>query len=183
MKEKLYQSLKKNKINIDKDVFDYGWNVMVQYLIYFIILLPFVIYKSMYIELIVFLLIFTPLRRYLGGYHFNKKSLCTFFSVIITVIILYASKTWYHGEIKIYSMFFIIYFLIVFIIGPVDHKNKRITVKEYNRFKLYAIILLILFSMIFCVMYLNSFYVCSNLIFLTITFSILNLVIGKIFQR
>ena len=80
MKNKIYTYLISNNVQIDQDVFDYGFSYFKKYIFYVFITIPFIIYFKLYLNVILFLVLFIPLRKYLGGYHFNNDVICILFS-------------------------------------------------------------------------------------------------------
>lgn len=139
-----------------------------------IILLPISFLLNIFWECILFILCFTPLRRVIGGFHFNKDYLCLIFSIMIAICIPMLSK--YFSFISIQTIL-IIFTIIIFItnyIGSVDNPNKRLTTTEKKYFKRKAIIIEILYLLLsLCFSYIGLSYI-SSIILVTTIFSCLN---------
>lgn len=66
MKNAIYKSLNKAQVNIDKDVFEYGWYAFKQYFTFLIIMIPLSILTQSIDEFILFIISFIPFRKYLA---------------------------------------------------------------------------------------------------------------------
>lgn len=73
MRNRVYLLMKENNILIDEDIFGYGYSIFLQYFSYFLIVIPIALITNELFGMICFLLLFVPLRRYLGGFHFKRK--------------------------------------------------------------------------------------------------------------
>lgn len=86
MNKKIYNILKKNDIKIDEDLFYYGWANFTHYFVYLIFTFILAFYCNCFKQTIIFLLLYIPLRRYIGGFHFSSNIICIFFSTLISII-------------------------------------------------------------------------------------------------
>lgn len=178
MKDKIYQLFIKNHISIDHDVFTYGLNVFKHYFVFLIFLIPLGIYFKILIKIILFLILYIPLRRFIGGFHFNNDYLCTFFSVICSFLIPYFSD-----QLIISNNFFIILsytimLLVTIKIGTVDHYNKKLSSKEKMIFKRKAILIEIIYCVLNEICLLLNIYYLANLILFTTTFSVFGILVA-----
>lgn len=178
MKNKIWLLFNQYDIYLEKDVFDYGWYIFCQYFFCLLVLIPLTILTESFFLFLFFILCFAPLRRYLGGFHFNKKFLCIFFSILFSILIILLSKyVIFNNTISILLFIFSTIFCIT--IGPVEHKNKQITdiEKEINKKK--SIFFLMFLSLIFII--LNHLHIeqYANICFLTLIFFTVNLILTK----
>ena len=60
MKNKLYNYLKNNNVDIEKDVFDYGFALFYSYSIYILFIIPISIFNDSIIEVFLFILLYIP---------------------------------------------------------------------------------------------------------------------------
>lgn len=186
MKNFIYENLNKSQTNIEKDLFDYGWYAFKQYLIYLAIMIPLSIFTHSIIEFIFLIISFVPYRKYLGGFHFNNAKICTFFSLLFSIIITIVLPETINIEsistsflLKIALIVYLLFFIIISLIGPVDHPNKELCAEEKQVFQQKA--LLTLFTEIiayFLFLLINKNY--SSIILYTTLFCLLNLLCGKI---
>ena len=135
MKKIIFNSLRKNKINIDEDLFYYGWSVSVNYLLYVIMTLAVSLYFHCFYNTIVFLVLYIPIRRYIGGFHFSNNTLCIFVSTIVSVIPAILSK-YCVINIWVNIIFNIILIAEIVLIAPIDHPNKRLNDTKRRHFLL-----------------------------------------------
>lgn len=134
MKDKIYDYLTNNEVSIDRDIYDYGYSYLKQYLIFLIILIPTVLYLNIVNATIIFLVFYFPLRRCVGGYHFDSNVMCLLFSFIITIVCALLSTS-----IQITYFFYLLtqslIILLIILFAPVDHRNKRLNINEKNIYK------------------------------------------------
>ena len=131
----LYSIFKKHKIEIDKDVFDYGYLILKNYCIVFILSLLFSFLFRTLPETFIFLFSFLCLRKYIGGFHFSNSFYCNFFSTLLLIVIPVLIKYFLFFD-RIWIVLIALYSIIMFIIlGPLDHPKKRINSKEKIKYK------------------------------------------------
>lgn len=175
MINKIYEEIQKKGINLDEDVFNYGMLVLNQYLIYFAIVIPISICYGMLFELAIFILVFIPLRKNLGGFHFENKKLCTLFSVLITFLILLLSQKVIFNNIVIIFFCYLFFLVITIKIKTVDHKNKKLDEKEKEKFSVKAIYIeCMYFILIIICIFLNR-NILSNILFFSNFFMVLSI--------
>ena len=146
MNKFIYKVLIKNNIILDEDVFYYGWSILKQYFIFFLITIPISIYCGIIFETLSFLAIYIPLRRYIGGFHFNRKYVCTIVSSVVTIFASFISSKLQCNLLLIST---------TYLIAPVDHVNKRLSSQEKYIYKKKSIKIEIFY--VFLVIFLFSF--------------------------
>ena len=77
-------------------------------------------------------------------------------------------------------MMYIVGYLIVYMVGVIDNKNKRYNVKRKVRYQKYGFVLLTGLLIINVIIYMSSYMVLSNALIVGILLEISNLVLGKI---
>ncbi len=182
MKKRLYEYLIYNNVKIDQDVFDYGFSYFKSYMIYLIITIPFIILFKLYINIALFLILYIPLRKYLGGYHFNNNLVCVFFSSFISILVSYYSSIYNIPYVYYLASSIIVLFLTIFI-APIEHANKKLNSYEKRIYKFKAIkieIIFILLSIIIYTFFKKNF---ISILFYINIINICNLIIGKSFNR
>ena len=178
MRNRVYLLMKENNILIDEDIFGYGYSIFLQYFSYFLIVIPIALITNELFGMICFLLLFVPLRRYLGGFHFKRKGFCPVFSVVFSIVIL---NLFHKIEVNITlgSLFFIFSIIICKLIAPIEHPKKKLDKNQKNIYNKKAIKVLISYFLIFLICRLLEIKL-TNIIFITTIFSVINAVVGYI---
>lgn len=176
----LYKSLIKYGAHIELDVFSYGYTTFINYLLYVMITLPITLILGVTTKTLVFLLFFIPLRRYIGGYHFDSKILCLVFSVFFSIIIPYQA-IWI-GQIHIYFRFttLLIMIIVTLMVKVVDHPNKRVSVKEKLIYTRKSLEIEILYSILILIIYNNFTYLYLNIAYFSMAFCIIGILIARL---
>lgn len=174
IKLKLYKLLKENKIYIAEDLFFYGWSHLKYYTIYFIITFPIVYYYNTFFITIFFIAFYIPLRRYLGGFHFNNNIICLLTSSFVTII---CPLIGYNYNIHFFTIVIIFIFLVIstYFIAPIDHPNKKLTFFEKNIYKKKALHIEFLYFTICIILFILSKPIYINLISIIFLLSLISL--------
>ena len=174
MNKKIYNILKKNDIKIDEDLFYYGWANFTHYFVYLIFTFILAFYCNCFKQTIIFLLLYIPLRRYIGGVHFSSNIICIFFSTLISIIPPLLSKQFF-VSFRLVILTSLILLIETFLIAPVDHKNKRLTNNQINLYKKKSIIIEFLYIGFIIISYKYSIHILINIIFSVIVISLISL--------
>lgn len=158
-------SCKLNSTHEEKEVYAYSIEVILSLILNLIIL-----YETAYIigkipELIFFIIFFSGLRTYAGGYHARTHIECMILSFII-FIISSMSSTWFvaYGEILI--IFGIITsILLVFKYAPSESDNKPLSNSQRKQYRLISRGIVIIYSATIIILYLYKTQ--TNYIYLT----------------
>ena len=86
-------------------------------------------------ETIFFILFYIPIRRYIGGFHFSKKYLCTIFSILVSILIPILANNFTVSSIIPVYIIILITVVVTCLIGTVDHPNKRLSKSEKQIYK------------------------------------------------
>lgn len=124
--------VKSNKSVVqDKDIIVYGLKAAITQLVCLIYVVILGCIFELFLENIVFLIAFSSIRMYAGGYHCQKKINCYFMSSIILVIELLIIKLMLVNLIIPTILFLLIVSIpIIFKLVPVETKNKPLDEKE-----------------------------------------------------
>lgn len=103
---------------------------------------------NQFLQAILFMLFYVPLRSYAGGYHAKTALRCYFYSIIIMIAVLLAMKY------LILSNFICIIMLmfssgVIFIFSPVEDKNKPLDSVERIVYRKRTLIITVLEILIF----------------------------------
>ncbi|HDK7155511.1 TPA: accessory gene regulator B family protein [Clostridium botulinum] len=118
----------------DKDLYTYGFHQ--GFLIIFNIFTTVVIgllFKMVW-ESLIFLMAYIPLRSYAGGYHAKTPLRCYMCSIIIMIVVFLGIKFIYWNSF-ICSIITFCTTSIIFILEPVEDRNKPLDQKEIDVYK------------------------------------------------
>lgn len=183
MKNAVFQTLKKNNISIDYDVFSYGFDVFKNYFIFLLLLIPLGIHLNLLLKAIMFIILYIPLRRFIGGFHFNKRYLCTFFSVVFSLMIPFISDNISIDNIYFLILCYIILLLLTYKMGTIDHPNKRLSCDEKKIYKSKALFIESIYCLLNIVCLLLKADYFASLFFFTSIFSVLGISISYLFNK
>lgn len=172
--------------SIDSDeyeIYKYGFETLLAFFlnISIILIISCIVGKLKYT--LIFLCCYCPIRQYTGGYHAEnyKRCLCVFIILyLINVMMLDWIKEFKLNDILVLMEF--ISFIGIWILAPVEHREKPLTNNEIHHYKKVSRILtgvIFMFTLIgmnFRSMYEFSMYASSSLIWV---FIMLNLAIIK----
>lgn len=113
----------------DKNVFIYGIDYMLSSILHIVTTLAIGALFGMFLESVVFLISYMPIRQYAGGFHASTPTRCYFSSIIITTVVLYIIGLPIWSDIVI-LFFLAVASLIIFLLAPVEDKNKPLDDKE-----------------------------------------------------
>lgn len=177
IKTHIYELLKSNNINIDEDLFYYGWSTLKYYTIYLLITIPLMYYYNIIRYTLFFLIFYIPLRRYIGGFHFSNNVFCLLLSSSITIISpIIACK--YKIDFFIGCCIFLSLGIITYFTVPIAHPNKKIYDNEKKIYKKKAIKIEILYFLISIILTTFSKNIYVNLIFIIILISLISIIIS-----
>lgn len=176
MKSRIYSLMKKNNIFVENDVFDYGFSILVTYLKYLLFIIPFSILFKEFVEVFIFLIIFIPIRRFIGGFHFKNLKYCFIGSVLSVISLPYLAMRIYIPPVLVILIILSSVFLTI-CIGSVDHPNKPLTIYEKKKHTQKALFVEIIYVFIIIIMKDDSFI--RNIILLVLIFCVGGLCISK----
>ena len=134
----------------EEDIYSYGFEIMISSFVYLLIFLAVAILSNTIIASFAFWIGLFLIRKTAGGHHANSYTSCHILFlfnhiafVAIALLLPRSTYTFFNTTWLALSI------LLVFILAPVDHKNKPFINNEYKRFKLlsrlYCVVLLIIF--------------------------------------
>lgn len=168
---------------MEYELYKYGFETLIAFLLNIIIIFIVSYILNIFKYTVLFMCCYCPIRQYTGGYHAEnyKKCLGVFIAIyLINVIILNWIKVLKLNDILILMEF--TSFIGIWILAPIEHREKPLTYKEVSNYKRISRVLsgLILIStsigMNFKCTYEFSIYASSSIILI---FIMLNLAIFK----
>lgn len=158
--EKLAESLiNYNKIRSEKlELYKYSALITIQSALNYITSLLLGLIFDEFFENICFFLVFKILRKYTGGLHSSKFSICFIISVISNISILVAVKLFEnYPNYYLVIILEVISFLLVFFFAPVVNVNKPLTKREQEIYKIIVrLFSFILIGISIAICYINS---------------------------
>ena len=162
----------------DREIYEYGFQIATEVGLFILFCVVTTLHLHMYMEAIMFFVIFAPLRSYAGGLHLEKYHSCLILSCLTFCGVLLIVK---YIQVSFYFSFIVLLILEywVFSLYPVENLNRKVDDEEnrYFKKKLVAFLLLDLLIAIACIILHSS----SGIFVITVTFTIVmvTMVIGK----
>lgn len=122
--------------NEDKELYLYGFFILLSQILYFIIVITIGILFNVIFESIIFYITFQFIRRYAGGYHAKTETRCEILSTlsILCCIVLIKLSKMYNIRIALLSVS-LVFAVLIFILCPLDTPEKPLNDKEYKYFR------------------------------------------------
>jgi len=172
--------IKQNAISRDEYViYNYGFRVALEAATCFFSCLIIAAYMNQVNNYVIFLLIFFPLRSFVGGIHMKHFASCYILSCIVVWGVLALSAIINLPTITITSMAFI-ETLVLLIIAPVDNKNRPISCDEFIIFSKKTKVILANILLGIVILYILKQYELIITAMLTLFSIIVSLICGKI---
>lgn len=140
----------------DKDVYLYALNCMFLNIAPIIIVAIIGIFIGNVVEGLVMIAPFVFIRKYSGGFHMKKMSACLITSVITLLICMIAIK--YLKCDVIIHCGVVLANGVITLFSPIDNENRRLSIKEKERYRIIAIVLTWLFTALYVFLYRNNNY-------------------------
>lgn len=164
----------------DANIYRYGYILVCEVLINIIVAALIGAISGDWLLIIIFLIIYIPLRSFCGGWHADKLWKCTIYSNLIIVLMIVSSE--YVVEtfagIDLFVLF-IICLLLVLCWAPVETKSKPISIDEGKVYKKKIKVIAAIHATIFIIMMLKNW----NMIMYVISFSYLTQVLMLVLEK
>lgn len=137
---------------------------------------------GVFFEITVFMAAYIPLRSFAGGYHAKTPLRCYIFSVIMLIIVSISMKYLFLTGWAYYTIL-LVTALIVFVLSPIEDKNKPLDEIEHKIYKRRAILIAVaefLIGLAFKFVGLDDLFAAVVYSFVALSFM---LVTGKIKNR
>ena len=132
---------KNERVESDKlDIYIYGYEIAISNFIIFSIAIIMGFIFSQFIESVIYLIVFSIMRKYCGGYHAETYLKCNLIFVLSTFVIMMFIKIVIYYPIYIHLLLSV--FVVVSVIGLalVENKYKSLTDKEKKKHRITAIL-------------------------------------------
>lgn len=107
----------------DSEVIEYGLYILISKIIFIITIVIIGIIFNELAAILLFTLLYTPLRSFAGGIHAETSFRCYILSLVMLICVILAEKYIYLNSLNIYILLLISTFLIIFL-SPVETYNK-----------------------------------------------------------
>lgn len=142
----------------DINIYSYGYTLVYEVLINVIISIIIGILSHKFIEIILFLGLYIPLRSFCGGWHADKFWKCTVYSSLILVIMVMIDNWWImYCQHWIMFGIFCVCFIFIFFSAPIDTETKPISYEEKKIYKKKINIILACDIVLFMIMLLLNY--------------------------
>lgn len=164
----------------DKEIYLFGIETALLKVVHYSTMLIIGICFGMILQTITFIIAYTILREYAGGYHANTKIRCYLISWIIMI-----SSLLFIELCPMKMMFWIPLFTLIpsciaiFIMVPVENKNKPLDTAERNRYRVMARIVAAAETIISLLLLFVNLQL-SLMIALSLVFTLIMLIFGKL---
>jgi len=179
---KIVESLVKSGLirREDKEIYLFGTETALLKIAHYSTMIIIGICFGMILQTIIFIIAYTALREYSGGYHASTRIRCYIISLLVMIFTLLFIKLC-PIKIMLWISFFSLIFsyVLIFLMAPVENLNKPLDTEEQNRYRMIArIIATAEVSISFFLIFVNL--QLSLTIALSLFFTSIMLIFGKI---
>ena len=152
--DKIGKIITKNMILTDEDyeVYIYVFEYIFQNIIFWTCAITIGVVCRKVKEMLVFLLVFIPLRKTSGGVHAGTVDVCLLFSVLIYFMNIYIPELW-NISFTVGKILEITLATMIVILSPVDCANLKLNQERKKKKKIFAGILSIFYTSISTILY------------------------------
>ena len=168
----------------DINIYRYGYTLVCEVFINIIIAIIIATILKEWILVVLFLIIYIPLRSYCGGWHADKLWKCTIYSNLILVLLIISNE---YAIRMVTGIIFLIVFIVcalpIFYMAPVDTESKPISIDEKKVYKKkIKIIVLLHFFIVAAMLFVDRNKIMYVIVFAYITQAVM-LIIEKICRK
>lgn len=152
---KIISSMKKNiSDDIDDEIISYGLEIIITKAVFIAIIIFLGIIIKCLPDVIAFIIAFTVIRQYGGGYHADTRIRCFILSVLTLFLDIVMIKL---AELGFISMLFLIIITLlsvvyIWIVAPIDTKNKRLDADEIVHYGKRVKVVILILCLIVCIL-------------------------------
>lgn len=138
-----------------KELYDYGFFILLSQILYIIITIIFGIIFNVLLQSVVFYIAFQFIRKYAGGYHASTEGRCEIMStlsILACIVIIWLSKS-YDFTLLLFCIS-LVAVLTIAVLCPLDTPEKPLSEKEFKYFRKISWIILFVITGILVISYL-----------------------------
>jgi accessory gene regulator B len=140
-----------------KDVYIYGFEILISNVINFCLIMGLGIMFREFIHSFLFYVVFVVTRSFCGGYHAGSYLKCNVLFTVIYLTTLLFSKLMNPFMSLVYLFIFLaIYIGCVIEYAPIDSENKKLTKDNKQRFKSISILISLMWTGLIVILYLTA---------------------------
>lgn len=162
----------------DRKIYEYGFTITIEVGLFVLFCLFITIYLHMFMEGILFFVVFTPLRSYAGGLHLEKYHSCFILSCLTYWGILLIVR-FIHFPVWFSAIALFVLEIAVYVLYPVENINRKVDLEEdrYFRKKLKLYLLMDMVIAAICIIFNNNraLFLMANTFFMVV----ITMLIGK----
>ncbi len=135
-----------NLDNEQAEIVRYGLEIFIIKFAFFGAAMVISIFMDSFIQYLIFIMLFSMLRSYAGGYHANTRTACFVLSMLVimaSLAVLKIVRTYTYIMFPIFGAA-VIFSIIIWRLAPIDTENKRLDENEKNIFRKRARVILAL---------------------------------------
>ncbi len=167
----------------DKDIYIFGIYQGAILLLNIVTALSIGIILNMFLEIVLYLIFFLPLRIFAGGYHAKTQLRCYIMSTVTNVFILLGIGFLQHNKSIWELLYFIISFCVVWRLVPVADANKPLLPEEHLKYQKKVRGTLVLLASIAALAYVSGIEVVTAVIEMSVCFLAIILLMGILKNR
>ncbi len=135
----------------NREFYFYGLQLAISKLFFFLVILAISLFTKTFLVSMAFVLMYSAIRQFSGGHHCRSEVSCFFVSILLyLVMILFYDIDMYGGKIFL-CITTVISLLLIFILSPVEHKNKPLSTDERKKFGIISKIVAVVLTITMCV--------------------------------
>lgn len=120
----------------EREIYVYGFETLIAFIINILVILITGIIFDKFIQTIIFLVCYCPIRQFTGGYHADNYKKCLLIFILIFLINLaYLNNLnyMYSNSTLIYLTF--LSYMGIWVLAPIEHRHNPLSNKEKKRYK------------------------------------------------
>ena len=120
----------------DQELYAYGYEVLLNQVANLLMAILIGAIFSAWIEIIIFMIIYLPIRSYCGGYHASTNARCILVSSLLLLLVCILSGAFreYH-TVMLEFIGVLVAGAIIFVLAPVEDANKPLDEVEIHRYR------------------------------------------------
>lgn len=122
----------------EKSIYVYSIQLMIEKVIGFSAIYMIAMFQGCFLETVLFMICFSNLRKYTGGFHTSSFRSCFIGTVGIYLVYIELIYPYLLNNMNLNMIIFIVAAIVIFILGAVNHPDIDLDRKEYEENKMLA---------------------------------------------
>lgn len=162
-----------------RDFYMYGLDLFFIKLSFYVTILVLSIITNTLPISILYVLLFTMLRKYTGGYHSKTFTLCFLTSILIYLVMILIYRIAVETVVAPMTICAVISFIIVILFAPVESINKPLSVDEQKKYRKISLILVSIYCLASVITLNLNYYWVSFVLSWSLTADAVLIILGK----